>query len=318
MADMQGEHAIPAAQASALRSLNLLAQRLERALNLLGDGSNADPELRSIADGIILAVRQAPDVALASIYLNQIAGPYAVRHCVEAAIICALIAPVMENGQAETSRIVAAALTMNAGMLRLAETFQLKDCALSAEERSTILRHPADSAELLRRAGIDDDEWIACVLAHHELDDGSGYPEGLRADDIPEAARLVGMADRYCALVSARNYRRSMLPPDALNKLKASCKHAWLVAAFEQEIGQYPPGTLVRLVNGETGVVSSRRGADGARQVCSLRDTLGVPFAPLELRSTREPLFQIAAALHEDSAGLRFSMRQIWGDAAAV
>lgn len=318
MAAMQADHAVPAAQASVLRSLNVLAQRLERALSMLGNGSNADTELRAIASGIIAAVSQAPDVALASIYLNQVAGPYAVRHSVEAAIVCALIAPVTGNGAAETSRIVAAALTMNAGMLRLSETFQFKDCALSAEERSAILRHPAESAELLRRAGIDDEEWLACVFAHHELDDGSGYPEGLSADAIPEAARLVGMADRYCALVSARNYRRSLLPPEALDKLRADCRHPWLLAAFEQAIGQYPPGTLVRLVNGETGVVSMRRGADGARQACSLRDTLGVPFDPLERRSTREPLFQVAAALHEDSAGLRFSMRQIWGDAAAL
>lgn len=318
MADMQAKHCVPAAQVSVLRSLNQLAQRLERALLSLGNGSNADAELRAIAGGVLQAVRQSPDVALASIYLNQIAGPYAVRHCVEAAIICALIAPTMEHGQEGTARIVAAALTMNAGMIRLVETFQLKDCALSDNERSAIVRHPAESAELLRRAGVDDEEWIACVLAHHELDDGSGYPEGRRGAEIPEAARLVGMADRYCALVSARNYRRSMSPPEALNKLSADCKHAWLVAAFEQAIGRHPPGTLVRLVNGETGVVSLRRGGDGARQVVSLRDTLGVPFAPLEVRSTREPLFQIAAALHEDSAGLRFSMRQIWGDAAAV
>lgn len=318
MADTQAEHAVPAAQASVLRSLNLLAQRLESVLLSLGSGANAGAELRSIAGGIVLAVRQSPDVALASIYLNQIAGPYSVRHCVEASIVCALIAPAMDKDEAETVLIVAAALTMNAGMMRLVETFQLKDCALSDEERGAILRHPAESAELLRRAGIDDEKWLACVLAHHERDDGSGYPEGLSGSEIPEAARLVGMADRYCALVSARNYRRSLLPPDALQKLSADCNHPWVVAAFEQEIGQHPPGTLVRLANGETGVVSLRRGADGARQVHSLRDTLGVPFVPLEQRSTREPEFQVAAALHEDSAGLRFSMRQIWGDAAEL
>lgn len=318
MADIQAEHPVPAAQASVLRSLNLLAQRLERVLLSLGSGSNADAELRAIAGGVDLAVRQSPDIALASIYLNQIAGPYSVRHCVEAAIICALIAPAMENGEAETSRIVAAALTMNAGMMRLVEIFQLKDCALSSGERSAIVRHPAESVELLRRAGIDDEEWLACVFAHHELDDGSGYPEGRSGSEIPEAARLLGMADRYCALVSARNYRRSLLPPEALKKLSDDCNHPWVVAAFEQEIGQYPPGTLVRLANGETGVVSLRRGADGARQVHSLRDTLGVAFVPMEQRSTREPAFQLAAALHEDSAGLRFSMRQIWGDAAAL
>lgn len=310
MAEMEATQNIPAAQASVLRSLNLLAHRLGRVLLSMGADGNADTELRSIACGIIEAVNQSPDVALASIYLNQIAGPYGVRHCVEAAIICALVAPSIPT--------VAAALTMNAGMVRLVETFQRRDCALSDEERRAVLRHPTESAELLRRAGIDDEEWIACVLAHHERDDGSGYPEGRRGEEIPDAARLVGMADRYCALVSARNYRRSLLPPGALKKLRADGNHQRLMAAFEAEVGEYPPGTLVRLANGESGVVSSRRGADGAIQVHTLRDTLGVPFAPIERRSTREPHFAIAEALHEDSAGLRFSMRQIWGDPAAV
>lgn len=310
MAEMEVTQHAPASQASVLRSINRLAHRLERVLLSLGVDGNADTELRSIAVGIIEAVNQSPDVALASIYLNQIAGPYAVRHCVEAAIVCALVAPSIST--------VAAALTMNAGMVRLVEAFQLRDCALSDEERRAVLRHPAESAELLRRAGVNDEEWIACVLAHHELDDGSGYPEGRRAGAIPEAATLIGMADRYCALVSARNYRRSLLPPDALRKLRADGNHQRLTAAFEQAIGEHPPGTLVRLANGETGVVSSRRDAEGAIGVHTLRDTLGVPFAPIELRSTREPLFAIAEALHEDSAGLRFSMREIWGDAAAV
>ncbi|NML60836.1 HD domain-containing protein [Massilia sp. RP-1-19] len=310
MAELEATQHVPAAPASVLRSLNLLAHRLERVLVSLGADGGADTELRSIAGGILEAAQRSPDVALASIYRNQIAGPYAVRHCVEVAIICALVAPAIPT--------IAAALTMNAGMVRLVETFQLRDCALSDEERRAVLHHPAESAELLRRAGVDDEAWIACVLAHHELDDGSGYPEGRRAGDIPEAARLIGMADRYCAMVSARNYRRSLLPPDALRKLRADGNHQRLMAAFEQDIGEYPPGTLVRLANGETGVVSSRRGEDGAIQVHTLRDTLGVPFLPFEQRSTREPHFAIAGALHEDSAGLRFSMRQIWGDAAAV
>ena len=318
MADMQAGHLVSAGQVSVLRSLNQLAQRLERVLQSLGNESNAESELRAIAADIIVATHRSPDVALASIYLNQIAGAYAVRHCVEVAVVCALISPVMEHSPTQTGRIVVSALTMNAGMMRLAEIFQLKDGPLSAEERRALLRHPYEGAELLRRAQIDDEEWLDCVLSHHELDDGSGYPDGRRAGAIPDGARLVGMADRYCAMVSARNYRRSMLAPEALKKLCDECSQAWLVAAFEQEIGQHPPGTLVRLANGETGVVSYRSGPDGARHVHSMRDTAGVRFAPIEQRSTREPLFAIAEALHEDTAGMRFSMRQVWGDAAAV
>lgn len=288
------------AQKSVLRSLNQLAGRLDRALKSLGASGDAQGELLGIADGLIEAVAEAPDVALASIYLNQVAGPYAVRHCIEAAVICCVIAP----AESDACATVAAALTMNSGMARLSDA---RDYVLTEEERDAVRRHPAESAELLRRAGVSDPDWLAFVLLHH----ASG-------DEVPAGARLVGMADRYCAMVSARNYRRSMLPPEALAKLCLASGDARLAALFQMEIGEYPPGTLVQLANGETGVVSSRRAACGAIRVHTFRDTLGVPFAPVEQRSTREPEFAIEKALHEDSAGLRFSMRQIWGDAAAL
>jgi HD-GYP domain-containing protein (c-di-GMP phosphodiesterase class II) len=309
---MQAEHCIPAAPPSVLRSLNQLAHRLDRSLTTLGDGSNAEAELRAIAEGVVDAVGQAPDVALASICLNQISGPYAVRHCVEAAIVCCVMARAMDRARPDIVQVAAAALTMNAGMVRISEVFQLRDQALSDEERSAVHRHPAESADLLRRAGIVDEDWIRFVLMHHEIDNGSGYPSGLDAQDIPDGARLVGMADRYCALVSARNYRRSMLPPVAARKLIAECADGRMAALFLQEIGQHPPGTLVRLRYGELGVVSSRG------HVHALRDHAGQPLNPPLLRSTGDPGHAIDAALHEDDAGLRFSMRDVWGEQAAV
>lgn len=302
MAHMQAAHCIPATRLSALRCLNQLACRLERCLSTLGDGHSAEPELLAIADALIDTVDQARNVALASIYLNQIAGLYLVRHSVEAAIVCCVMARAAGCSEALTTRIVAAALTMNASMVRLSEVFELKD-ALSDDERRAVLRRPAESAELLRRAGIADEDWIGFVALHHDSDQGSDYPDG---------ARLVGMADRYCALVSARNYRRSMLPPAAAAKLCAECGAPRLAGLFLREIGQHPPGTLVRLHNRDLGVVSSRG------HVHALRDAGGMPFAPPLLRSTREPQHGIDIALHEDDAGLRFSMRDVWGDAAAL
>lgn len=317
MAHVQAEPCIPAAPPSVLRSLNQLAHRLDRSLTTLGDGSNAEAELRAIAEGVVDAATQSRDVALASIYLNQIAGLYAVRHCVEAAIVCCVLARAMGSARPAIVRVAAAALTMNAGMVRLSEVFQLKDHVLSDEERSAVRRHPAESADLLRRAGIVDEDWIQFVLMHHEIDNGSGYPAGLGAHEIPDGARLVGVADRYCALVSARNYRRSMLPPVAARKLSAECGDGRMAALFLHEIGQHPPGTLVRLQNGDVGVVFSR-GDGGEACVHALRDDAGKPVAPPPLRSTRNAQHGIAAALHEDDAGLRFRMREVWGDAAAV
>lgn len=317
MEDMQVRPSLPARPPSVLAGLNRLSRRLERSLLTLGAEAGAEGELRDIAAAVVSAACRFPEVSLASIFLNQIGGLYAVRHCVESAIVATLVA----RPSRDMYTVAAAALTMNAAMVRVTEVFQLKDCALSAEERAAVRRHPQDGAELLRRAGIADEAWLGCVLMHHEADDGSGYPDGLRGGRIPENARLVGMADRYCALVSARNYRRSLVPPVALERLcgpDEACADGGLAARFRARLGTHPPGTLVRLRSGESGVVSTRRDRAGFVTVHALRAADGVQHMPPQVRSTRNPVNAIDSALHEDEAGLRFSMRQVWGDVARV
>jgi HD-GYP domain-containing protein (c-di-GMP phosphodiesterase class II) len=211
--------------------------------------------------------------------------------------------------------VAATALTMNVGMMRQIETFQTRTSALNDEERAMVRRHPAEGTDLLRSAGVSDEEWLTCVQQHHENHDGSGYPDGRQRDEIAFVAKLVGMADRYCACVSARNYRRSMLPPLALAKLCSDPGNApELVRHFSRQLGEYPPGTLVRLANGETGVVSGR---DGKMVVVNaLRDAGGAALTVV--RRTDRPEHAIAAALHEDEARLRFSMKSVWGELAAL
>ncbi len=316
-----GLYAEAGAPASILQSLNLINRRLERTLMELRDESSADNTLRSLAGELIATVDRDQDIVLAAIFLNQIAGAYAVRHCTEAAIVVCLIARAMGKTDAEVLVVTAAALTMNVGMVRQAELFQGKEGALSSEERALVRRHPSDSVNMLRWAGITDDEWLDLVMLHHENDDGTGYPEGRLGNEISQNAKLIGLADRYCAFVSARNYRRSLLPPDALVKL--ATEHAMpvdpaVIAHFTEQIGAFPPGTLVRLENGELGVVSSRKDAAGLLRVHVLRATDGSPFPLAELRSTGERECAISEALHEDQARLRFTMKHIWGELAGL
>jgi hypothetical protein len=306
---------------SVLQCLNLINKRLERMLMELRGEDAADNELRKIAEELVAAVERAPDIALAAIYLNQIAGLYSVRHCVEAAIVAALVARAMHKSEVEVLTIVAAAMTMNVGMVRLIEVFQCKDCALSSEERAAVRRHPTESADLLRRVGVTDDDWIDYVLLHHENEDGSGYPEGRLGPEIPQNAKLIGMADRYCAYVSARNYRRSLLPQVALHKLCTDCDvpvEPGLAEQFAHVIGSYPPGTLVRLQNGEVGVISARPDAMGALTVHALRGADGKALPAPVVRMTSEGGCGIEEALHEDQANLRFSMKHVWGELAAI
>ncbi|MYN47504.1 HD domain-containing protein [Pseudoduganella sp. FT93W] len=310
-----------AAAPSVLRRLNLSNQRLEKLLHNLRNEHQAESELRAIALEVLQAVEIQPDIALASILLCQIAGSYAVRHCIETAIVTIIAARGLQLDAAQTQTLAAAALTMNVGMLRHNESFQHKQSSLSHEEIAVIRRHPEESVSLLKHAGIDDDEWISCVLLHHENDDGSGYPAGVASPEVTRNAKLLSLADRYCAQVSARNYRRSIVPDQALRNLQQDRQapvDPELLQLFRLELGDYPPGTLVRLQNGELGVVSGRHDGSGGQPISCLRDADGSALTPPVQRSSNVAGYAINAALSEDDAGLRFSMKQIWGEQASL
>lgn len=308
---------------SVLHQLNLCNKRLERLLLDLRNEQNAEAELRDIARDVMQAVDLNADIALACIFLNQIAGTYAVRHCIETAVVALVVARGLGRTPAETLTVTAAALTMNVGMLRHHESFQNKSAPLTGEEMAIVRRHPEDSANLLKSAGVEDEEWISCVLLHHENDDGSGYPAGVTRPEVTQNAKLINLADRYCAQVSARNYRRSILPDQALRALCEDQQHAvdpLLARHFVEQLGKYPPGCLVRLANGEIGVVTRRVTLpDGDElHVHSLRDAAGVPLPTAAVRRTSDADCAIAEALSEDQAAIRFSMKQVWGAQASL
>jgi len=316
-----GHFAEPDAAPSVLHQLNLCNRRLERLLQNLRNEHNAEAELRDIARDVIAAVDLNPDIALACIFLSQIAGSYAVRHCIETAVVGVVVARSAGAQDKEILTVTAAALTMNVGMLRHQETFQNKCAPLSHEEMSIVRRHPEESAGLLQSAGIEDEEWISCVLLHHENDNGTGYPAGIASPEVTRNAKLLSMADRYCAQVAARNYRCSVLPDQALHSL-LNDQHIPadqdLAGHFRRELGDYPPGTLVRMEDGVLGVVTQRSSDDGALSVHCLRGADGALLTPALARRTSDSGCAITEAVGEDQIGMRFSMKQIWGNLASL
>jgi HD-GYP domain-containing protein (c-di-GMP phosphodiesterase class II) len=304
-----------------LHQLNLCNRQLEQLLHNLRNERNAEGEIRDIARELIDAVAINPDVALACIFLSQINGTYAVRHCIETAVVTVVIARSMELNPASTLTVTAAALTMNVGMLRHHEDFQNRNTPLTREEMAIVRRHPEESADMLRDVGVDDDDWISCVLMHHENDVGSGYPAGIASPEVTLNAKLLSFADRYCAQVSARNYRKSILPSLALRNLvedTGAPVDPQLADCFRRELGEYPPGCLVRLEGGEIGVVSRRQGCSSGLQVHYLRDAAGAMLSPAQPRCLDDGLLAIAEGLTEDQASTRFSMKQIWGPQASL
>jgi HD-GYP domain-containing protein (c-di-GMP phosphodiesterase class II) len=306
---------------SAIRLINLANKRLERLLFNLTNEADAEDKILEVAKALIFATKINADVALASILLNQEGGSYPVRHCIDTALVSLLVATSMKKSPEEILMVTAAALTMNVGMLRQQEAMQNSSEPLTEADKKIIHDHPQESINLLKSAGIENPDWLSYVLQHHENEDGSGYPLGKASKDIPDCAKIISIADRYCARVSGRSYRKSLLPNAALRDILLADKKnvdPALTTCFIRELGIYPTGTFVKLENGEIGVVTGKGETTTTPFVHSLIGPRGAPLSFPIKRDTTKQLYAIREVLDEDKAAVRFSMQQLWGDEAKL
>ena len=306
---------------SALRLINLANTRLERLLYNLNNETGAQEKILEVAKALVYATKINTDVALACILLNQEAGNYPVRHCIDTALLSLVIATSMKKSPDEILTITAAALTMNVGMLRQQEALQNSTEPLTETDKKVIHDHPQESVNLLKSVGIDNPEWLSYVLQHHENEDGSGYPLGKVSQDIPVNAKIISVADRYCACVSKRSYRKSLLPNAALRDILLADKKnidPALTTCFIRELGIYPTGSFVKLENGEVGIVTGKGHSTTTPIVHALIGPRGAPLSFPIKRDTAKQLFSIREVLHDEKAVLRFSMHQLWGDEASL
>jgi HD-GYP domain-containing protein (c-di-GMP phosphodiesterase class II) len=145
-------------------------------------------------------------------------------------------------------------------------------------DRALIRRHPEAGAALLPRSTS---ARVAGVVGdHHERADGTGYPRGLRAEEIHQFAAIAAVADVFAAMTAERPYRAALAPRaafDAVVQGAGSAFHSEVVAVFRHVVAPHPPGTEVVLADGRAGVVAAVdahrpnvplvRFADGERRV---------------------------------------------------
>ena len=121
----------------------------------------------------------------------------------------------------EVAAIKLGALFHDIGTIGVPETVLRKPGALDAQEWNEVKAHATIGANLL--ANVPMLERVRpIVLSHHERYDGSGYPMGLKEDQIPLAAQIVAVADAYQAMIEERPYRAAMSAKDATSELRAN------------------------------------------------------------------------------------------------
>jgi putative nucleotidyltransferase with HDIG domain len=114
----------------------------------------------------------------------------------------------------------AAAILHDIGKIGTPDNILRKPSKLTEEEYAIIKKHPEYGWAVLR--AVPGFERVSLfVLHHHEAFDGSGYPAGLRGDEIPIGSRIVSVMDSFDAMVSSRPYRKGLPLEEAVRRLQA-------------------------------------------------------------------------------------------------
>ena len=132
-------------------------------------------------------------------------------------------------------RLAKAALLHDIGKARIPADILNKPARLSPEELRLMRRHPGIGADLLVEQGGFEPAVIDVVRHHHEKLDGTGYPDALRAEAIPDLVRIVSICDVFSALTEKRLYREPIDTADALKSMARMRGHldTALLRAFE-------------------------------------------------------------------------------------
>ena len=154
-------------------------------------------------------------------------SPFTARHSNGVAALSLHLADASGRLRSSREALEIAALLHDLGKLRVPDAILDKPGALDAHELTVMRRHASDSQTILSHIGGFEN--IARVAGlHHELLDGSGYPGGLRGEEIPVEAQFITVADIFQALAQDRPYRRALTPRAILGVLEGHVKQGRL------------------------------------------------------------------------------------------
>lgn len=198
--------------------------------------------------------------AITHIYHIEAKGSYAIHHSVRVAILAGLMGQWLKMPQRDQQRLVIAAFLLEIGSTRIATGFLKKAGFYTKEDRVLMQKHTRLGYALVAKSPFGADAQImGAVLQHHERNDGSGYPDGLKKEQICDFARILAILDSYDAMASKRAYAKQRSPFDVFEILSddfaADRLDAGYGLLFIRNVCSSLNGSWVRLTNGETGKI---------------------------------------------------------------
>ena len=179
---------------------------------------------------------------------------YTYHHSVNVALYATLIGKRMNLSALDLELLCQAGICHDLGKSRVPTDIINKPDKLTDEEYEKIKEHPRLSYQILSGCYDIAAKVKQAVLYHHENEEGTGYPEGLKGEQIPLFSKILHAVDVYDALTSKRPYKEPFTPAEALQYIdggRGILFDSRVVDVMMTVIPAYPPGIDVTLSNGE-------------------------------------------------------------------
>lgn len=218
--------------------------------------SKLGTEFRKAFEDILRDLQSKPQlmIHLSGIYT---ASNYLYTHSVNVGIYSAALGMAAGLNRNQLIELGIGAMLHDIGKTLISPEILEKPDKLTREEYEEIKKHTIFGYDILREQPDIPLLSAHCALQHHERIDGSGYPRGLKENEIHHYGKIVGLVDAYDALATNRVYRKAYLPHEALDVIFASSDKydIELMTTFRNHLVIYPVGMMVTLTTGETGIV---------------------------------------------------------------
>jgi len=222
--------------------------RMGRAIGM----ADAAPMVEEIA----ASVARNPS-ALINVARLKSKDEYTYLHSVAVCALMINLARTLELDETLVRELGMAGLLHDLGKMAVPDPVLNKPDKLTAEEYAVVREHSQRGYDLLVRSAEAPAIAAEVVLHHHERYDGTGYPHGLKGEQISLYARMGAICDVYDAITSNRPYKDGWAPAESIARMLEMEGHfdPKLLDAFIRSIGIYPLGTLVRLRSNRLGLV---------------------------------------------------------------
>lgn len=244
----------------------------------------------------IIADMKKRDVEHVNLIDLKFFDDYIVSHNVNVGVLSLFLGKSIGLSSVELQRLGIAAFLHDVGKMFLDPRILNKVGKLSDEEHQQVNMHSSHSYRYIKECYHIHSSTYLGILYHHEKNDGTGYPKGLKGNNIPLYSRIISICDVYDALTSNRPNRPPLQPSEAFEYLMAAGESSFdvdLLYKFMDIIAPYPKGMKIKLSNGEKGIIVENKKHMVLRPtVRIIKSSEGKYIEPFDVELSEDPKYR--------------------------